>query len=195
MKLMILLLSCALFSVAICQNDVQFDEDFFEPIKGSFGPCNYWGNPNHYDSLDMVDQGLSRTNIIFGDSIHNENLFNLINSIESDIIYIHRGIGPWERASGAVLHFLDIEDNHYYLIICTQDKVNLDCNHWDPEHFNENFDELKKVKNFDFYLYTGKIDNYINYLRKNIDWTSDDISRIDSLHNEMRMRKNIINDK
>lgn len=162
----------------------------FEPSFGSIGPCNYWGNPNHYDSLDLVDKGLSRTNIIFGDSIHIDKLFYLIHSIESDIIYIHRGIGPWYQTTGAVLHFLDMYDNLYFLIICTEDKVNLGSNYYEPEHFNENFDELKKAKNFDFYLYTGKIDNYTNYLRKNIDWTRDDISRIDSLRNEMRMRKN-----
>ncbi|MBS4000658.1 MAG: hypothetical protein KGZ71_09265, partial [Desulfobulbaceae bacterium] len=150
------------------------------------------------DSLEIASKGLKRSNQILEVHVSTTNLYETLKSIERYIIYIGRNIGNWENSRYIGLHILTDAEIHYFITICFNETIELENDRYFDcidDDFDEVYEYILKNYKFDFHIYRGKIDNYINYLRKNIDWTRDDISRIDSLRNEMRKRKNKINDK
>ncbi|MCO5251543.1 MAG: hypothetical protein M9949_09010 [Candidatus Kapabacteria bacterium] len=196
MKLMILFLLCAFLSVAICQNDVQLDEDFkFPEFKN---PCEFLGNPSQTDNIYITSFGLKKAKKFMGVELFEHNLYETLKSKENDFIYIGRVIenDGW-RVLG--IHILADVNKHYFLTVCFKEKWNLECKYYtdrDNEDFEEVFVDILNNYKFDFYLYEGEMTDYMNDLHQRGEWTDYDyINRLDSLQNEMRMRKNLINDK
>jgi hypothetical protein len=161
------------------------------------GPCEYWGNPSLSDSISIASMGLRKAKKFMGVELFEHNLYETLKSRENDFIYIGRVIenDGW-RVLG--IHILTDVNKHYMLTICFKERWNLDCKYYtdsNNEDFEEVFDSILTNFKFDFYLYEGKMTDYINEIHQRGEWTDYDyINRLDSLRNEMSMRKNKIND-
>jgi hypothetical protein len=190
MKLIIVLLTSIILNVAIGQQNEEIDDGFKLPEFKS--PCDYWGNPNHKDSINIASIGLKKTNMFMGVELFDYNLYETLKSKEKDYIYINRVIenDGW-RVLG--IHILADINKHYFLTVCFRENLGLKYKnypHCEDEDFEEIFENILNNYKFDFYLYEGEMTDYIDAELDREEWTDYDyINRLDSLRNEIRILK------
>lgn len=204
MKINMILLCSIFFTIYfVFANKVSIsDETENEIIPILKDPCISAIYPTHQDSLHFEYGKWKMTNEVFGVVINSSNLIEVLEDSKSEYVFLQREIFNWEGNLRIIIQLIATDNYLYSILLCPLSEIHLKdkiCKQ--SEHFDLNIVEFLRNSNVKIVIYRVLVEDFINILEvessilDNPKQESSLIYKVDSLRNEIRMRKDKINDK